>query len=113
MGARINEDFSKELLKERWDLIKEEYKELHDEWWPHEDNKRDKGRIAKELADLVYVVYGAAVNIGIDLDTAVEEVHNSNMSKLDDNGNPIYNSNGKVLKGPNYKPPNMERALLC
>jgi NTP pyrophosphatase (non-canonical NTP hydrolase) len=61
----------------------------------------------KELADLVYVCYQYAANLGWDLDEALDRVHKSNMSKLDDNGNPIYREDGKVLKGPNYQPPNL------
>ena len=61
----------------------------------------------KELADLVYVCYQYAANLGWDLDTALDRVHESNMSKLDNNGNPIYREDGKVLKGPNYQPPNL------
>ena len=62
----------------------------------------------KELADLVYVCYQYAANMGWDLDEAMYRVHESNMSKLDEDGNPIYREDGKVLKGPNYKPPNLE-----
>jgi predicted HAD superfamily Cof-like phosphohydrolase len=61
----------------------------------------------KELADLVYVCYQYAANLGWDLDEALDRVHQSNLSKLDDNGNPIYREDGKVLKGPNYQPPNL------
>ena len=59
----------------------------------------------KELADLVYVCYQYAENMGWFLDEALDRVHKSNMSKLDTEGNPIYREDGKVLKGPNYKPP--------
>ena len=62
----------------------------------------------KELADLVYVCYQYAANMGWDLDEAMFRVHQSNMSKLDEEGKPIYREDGKVLKGPNYKPPNLE-----
>ena len=61
----------------------------------------------KELADLVYVCYQYAANLGWDLDEALDRVHKSNMSKLDDNGNPIYREDGKVLKSKNYQPPNL------
>ena len=61
----------------------------------------------KELADLVYVCYQYAANLSWDLDEALDRVHQSNMSKLDDNDNPIYREDGKVLKGPNYQPPNL------
>ena len=62
----------------------------------------------KELADLVYVCYQYAANMGWDLDEAMHRVHESNMSKLDEEGKPILREDGKVLKGPNYKPPNLE-----
>ena len=61
----------------------------------------------KELADLVYVCYQYAENMGWDLDTAMDRVHQSNMSKLGEDGNPIYREDGKVLKGPNYQPPTL------
>ena len=61
----------------------------------------------KELADLVYVCYQYAENMGWFLDEALDRVHKSNMSKLDTEGNPIYRDDGKVLKGPNYKPPTL------
>lgn len=67
-----------------------------------------KAEALKELADLVYVCYQYAANMGWDLDEALNRVHISNMSKLDSNGNPIYRADGKVLKGPNYTPPNLE-----
>tara|TARA_R100000008_G_C3533007_1_gene140342 strand:- start:3 stop:443 length:441 start_codon:yes stop_codon:yes gene_type:complete len=62
----------------------------------------------KELADLVYVCYQYAANMGWDLDEAMHRVHTSNMSKLGDDGKPVTREDGKVLKGPNYKPPNLE-----
>ena len=62
----------------------------------------------KELADLVYVCYQYAENMQWDLDEAMHRVHESNMSKLDEYGKPIYREDGKVLKGPNYSPPNLE-----
>ena len=61
----------------------------------------------KELAELVYVCYQYAANMKWDLDEAMHRVHESNMSKLDEDGNPIYREDGKVLKGPNYKPPDL------
>lgn len=62
----------------------------------------------KEMADVVYVTYGLAATFGLDLDEALRRVHASNMSKLDDDGKPIRRADGKILKGPNYKPPNLE-----
>ena len=61
----------------------------------------------KELADLVYVCYQYAESMGWDLDTAMDRVHQSNMSKLGEDGKPIYRADGKVLKGPNYQPPTL------
>lgn len=66
---------------------------------------------AKELADLLYVVYGTAVEMGIDLDKVFAAVHESNMTKLDENGKPILREDGKVLKGVNYREPDIASAL--
>jgi predicted HAD superfamily Cof-like phosphohydrolase len=65
-------------------------------------------KIAKETADLLVVTYGTAASLGIDIDKAYDEVHASNMSKLDENGNVVRREDGKVLKGPLYKPPSLE-----
>jgi len=70
-------------------------------------------QIAKELADLAIVVYGAALTMGIDLDRAIGLVHASNMSKLGDDGKPVMRADGKVLKGPNYRAPDMSSALAA
>lgn len=67
--------------------------------------------VARELADVVYIAYGTALIAGIDLDTAVSEVHRANMSKLSEDGRPILREDGKVLKGPNFRPPDMALAL--
>ena len=72
------------------------------------DNPEFPANCLKELADLVYVCYQYAANMGWDLDEAMHRVHESNMSKLDEYGKPIYREDGKVLKGPNYKPPHLE-----
>ena len=66
-----------------------------------------KENALKELADLVYVCYQYAANMGWDLDEAMDRVHKSNMSKLDEYGKPIFREDGKVLKGPNYQPPDL------
>jgi predicted HAD superfamily Cof-like phosphohydrolase len=68
-------------------------------------------RIAHELADVVYVAYGTAVSYGIDLDAVIAEVHRANMTKLDVDGRPIRRADGKILKGPNYRPPDVEGVL--
>lgn len=87
----------------RLKLITEEFQEFKEGI----EEGLDLAHITKELADLLYVVYGTGIALGVDLDEAMKRVHESNMSKLDDGGNPIYNSYGKVLKGENYKPPNL------
>ena len=89
-------------------LIVEEFKEfLEAEQLLLKDFTRNKEDCLKELADLVYVCYQYAANMGWDLDEAMDRVHKSNMSKLDDNGNPIFREDGKVLKSANYQPPTL------
>ena len=89
-------------------LIVEEFKEfLEAEATLYLSAKKNKADCLKELADLVYVCYQYAANMGWDLDEAMHRVHKSNMSKLDEYGKPIYRDDGKVLKGPNYKPPDL------
>src|SRR5690606_8178176 len=96
-----------DYMKLRYTLIKEEWNELNPEIWQSMQEGKLTLNLAKELADLVYVIYGLAVTFGIDLDEAVKRVHESNMSKLGEDGKPIYREDGKVMKGPNYQPPNM------
>ena len=89
-------------------LIVEEFKEfLEAEGSLFRDHPDAQEETLKELADLVYVCYQYAENMGWFLDEALDRVHKSNMSKLDEEGKPIYREDGKVLKGPNYKPPNL------
>ena len=89
-------------------LIVEEFKEfLQAEGMLFMHGRNHQEHALKELADLVYVCYQYAENMGWFLDEALDRVHKSNMSKLDEDGNPIYREDGKVLKGPNYKPPNL------
>lgn len=90
-------------LELRWNLIEEEYSELDDEIW-EDPKKRDMIRVAKELVDLLYVVYGTAAKLGIPIDACFAEVHRSNMSKLGKDGLPVLKHDGKVLKGPNFSP---------
>ena len=90
----------------RYDLIKEELDELKEAL----DQKNLK-EVADALTDILYVTYGAGHAFGIDLDKCFEEVQNSNMSKLNENGKPIYNENGKVMKGPNYFYPNLQKFI--
>ena len=87
-------------------LIDEEWSEFHEAFYFESEEAQ-----LKELCDLVYVCYQFAANKGWDLDEAMDRVHKSNMSKLDENGQPIYRPDGKVLKGPNYKPPNLTDLL--
>ena len=90
-------------------LITEEFKEFLDaEGMLFRLGNQFSADCLKELADLVYVCYQYAANMGWDLDEAMHRVHVSNMSKLDEDGKPIYREDGKVLKGPNYSPPNLE-----
>ena len=89
-------------------LITEEFKEfLEAEAQLYLTSSKVKEDCLKELADLVYVCYQYAANMGWDLDEAMHRVHESNMSKLGEDGKPIYRKDGKVLKGPNYQPPNL------
>ena len=93
-------------------LIVEEFKEfLKAEGMLFRDSLVLHEEAIKELSDLVYVCYQYAANMSWDLDKALNLVHESNMSKLGDNGEPIYREDGKVLKGPNYKPPNLSTCL--
>ena len=89
-------------------LVIEEFKEfLEAEDQLYRDNPTVTEEALKELADLVYVCYQYAENMNWFLDEALNRVHESNMSKLDEDGKPIYREDGKVLKGPNYKPPTL------
>ena len=90
----------------RVSLINEELEELK-----KAISERDILEIADALTDLLYVTYGAGHAFGIDLDKCFDEVQNSNMSKLDENGKPIYNELGKVLKGPNYFKPDLRKFI--
>ena len=92
------------INKLRIDLIKEELEELTAAM-----NNKDLIEVADALTDILYVTYGAGHAFGIDLDKCFDEVQNSNMSKLDENGKPIYNEAGKVMKGPNYFKPDLSK----
>ena len=92
------------INKLRLDLIKEELSELTEAM-----NNKDLLEVADALTDILYVTYGAGHAFGINLDDCFEEVQNSNMSKLDENGKPIYNEHGKVMKGPNYFKPDLSK----
>ena len=90
----------------RYDLIKEELEELKEAM----ENK-DLLEVADALTDILYVTYGAGHAFGVDLDKCFEEVQSSNMSKLDEDGKPIYNESGKVMKGPRYFKPDLSKFL--
>ena len=92
------------INKLRLDLIKEELSELTEAM-----NNKDLLEVADALTDILYVTYGAGHALGINLDKCFQEVQNSNMSKLDENGKPIYNESGKVMKGPNYFKPDLSK----
>jgi predicted HAD superfamily Cof-like phosphohydrolase len=95
---------SDKINKLRIDLIKEELEELQEAM-----KNNDLLEVADALTDILYVTYGAGHAFGIDLDKCFDEVQNSNMSKLDENGEPIYNESGKVMKGPNYFKPDLSK----
>jgi len=101
MGQPLDVEPTPDLARLRQDLIMEEAGEV---WEELERPVISKAKLTKELADLLYVVYGTALAFGLPLDPAFNRVHESNMSKLVD-GKPLYREDGKVLKGPNYQPP--------
>ena len=92
------------IIRLRLDLIREELSELKEAI-----EKKDIKEVADALTDILYVTYGAGHAFGINLDKCFEEVQNSNMSKLGSDGKPIYNEQGKVMKGPDYFKPNLSK----
>ena len=92
------------IISLRFNLIKEELEELKEAM-----QNKDIKEVADALTDILYVTYGAGHAFGINLDICFQEVQNSNMSKLDQNGKPIYNEKGKVMKGPNYFKPDLTK----
>ena len=105
--VKTKPSFSNDKInKLRIDLIKEELEELTTAM-----KNKDLLEVADALTDILYVTYGAGHAFGINLDKCFEEVQNSNMSKLDVNGKPIYNDSGKVMKGPNYFKPDLSKFL--
>lgn len=88
----------------RWKLIAEEYQELYNEVWAPEP---DPQKVAKELSDLLYVVYGMGDTFNLDVDRIFAEIHRSNMSKMGSDGKPVRRADGKVMKGPDYQPPKL------
>ncbi len=95
---------SDKIMSLRYELIREELTELKEAI-----DSRDIKEVADALTDILYVTYGAGHAFGINLDKCFEEVQSSNMSKLGEDGKPIYNENGKVMKGPNYFKPNLNK----
>ena len=95
------------INKLRLDLIKEELSELTEAM-----NNKDLLEVADALTDILYVTYGAGHAFGINLDNCFQEVQKSNMSKLGDDGKPIYNEHGKVMKGPKYFKPDLTKFLI-
>ena len=94
----------KKTVELRYELIHEELMELKEAI-----EQKDLKEVADALTDILYLTYGAGHAFGINLDKCFEEVQNSNMSKLGDDGKPIYNEKGKVMKGPNYFKPNLAK----
>ena len=106
-NVKQSSSFSSEKINAlRVSLIKEELDELIEAI-----NKKDLVEVADALTDILYVTYGAGHAFGINLDDCFEEVQNSNMSKLDKDGKPIYNDKGKVMKGPNYFKPDLSKFI--
>ena len=105
--VKVKAGFSSDKInKLRVDLIEEELEELKEAI-----NRKDLKETIDALTDILYVTYGAGHAFGVNLDKCFEEVQNSNMSKLDNDGKPIFNENGKVMKGPNYFKPNINQFL--
>ena len=95
---------SEKIIKLRYNLIKEELDEFEEAL-----KNKDLKEVADALTDILYVTYGAGHAFGIDLDKCFDEVQRSNMSKLGEDGKPIYNEHGKVMKGPDYFKPNLNK----
>ena len=105
--VKIKAEFPKEkIVKLRYDLIKEELNELQ-----NAIKTKNLKEIADALTDILYVTYGAGHAYGIDLDKCFKEVQKSNMSKLGEDGKPIYNEKGKVMKGSKYFEPNLRQFI--
>ena len=108
-GQEVKESASfpdENIIKLRLKLIKEELEELEQAL-----NDKNLLEVADALTDILYVTYGAGHSFGINLDSCFEEVQRSNMSKLDEDGKPIYNEYGKVMKGPNFSKPNLKQFI--
>ena len=111
-GHPIDQDLNSEQIELRFNLIKEEFTEAaeelatlamqSDKGASQEGKTKTKIKLTKELADMLYVIYGTAVALGLPLEDAFKEVHRSNMSKLGPEGEVLRREDGKILKGPNY-----------
>jgi len=97
---------SNDVVELRYELIREELEELKDAI-----KDKDIVEVADALTDILYVTYGAGLAFGIDLDKCYAEVHRSNMTKLGEDGKPVYREDGKIKKGPNYERPNLRKVL--
>ena len=108
-GQEVKEKASfpeNKIVQLRIDLIEEELNELKEAV-----KNNDIVEVADALTDILYVTYGAGHSFGVDLDKCFDEVQRSNMSKLGEDGNPIYNDSGKVMKGPNYSAPDLKKII--
>ena len=108
-GQDVNEKASfpeDTIVQLRVDLIEEELNELKEAI-----KNNDLVEVADALTDILYVTYGAGHSFGVDLDKCFDEVQRSNMSKLGEDGNPIYNESGKVMKGPNYSAQDLKKII--
>ena len=108
-GQEVKESASfpdENIIKLRLKLIKEELEELEQAL-----NDKNLIEVADALTDILYVTYGAGHSFGINLDACFDEVQRSNMSKLGEDGKPIYNEYGKVMKGPNFSKPNLKQFI--
>ena len=105
----INEAPSEGLLSLRLKLIEEEYNEVRNEF---SQETVDLVNLTSELADLLYVIMGAAVSLGLPINEVYNEIHRANMSKLGLDGKPIYREDGKVLKGPSFRPANVREFFI-
>ena len=114
VGTIDNTDTNRTTWDLQLRLIQEEFKEFFDASDVLDndcDNEGKRENLLKELSDLVFVCYQFAAAFGMDLDEAMRRVYESNMSKLDEHGKPIYRADGKVLKGPKYRPPHLQSLI--
>lgn len=107
VSVRPQSAVDEDLRELRIELLREEFEEFK-----AAVDREDVTSIADALGDIVYVAYGAAITYGIDLDAVLREIHRANMSKLGEDGRPIYREDGKVLKGQGYSPPDVRSVLL-